>query len=157
MVALETPEARMAVISLSADMRLRPIRTPTSTPKGRAKGKRGRKGVEEQPSDHGRGRRGLDEQGREVVDGAQEENEDKEGAPEQRTGKDFLEDGPAEDAHNYLLLATSAGTGTNGAASPSFSARTSSMLSKSSDGQMMDDKAASERRSAMFRLEPLFT
>src|SRR6185312_1037575 len=37
-LALDMPDARIAVISLSVDIRLRPIRMPTSTPSGSAKG-----------------------------------------------------------------------------------------------------------------------
>src|SRR5205823_228811 len=36
--ALDTPAARIATISLSADILLRPIRMPTRTPRGKANG-----------------------------------------------------------------------------------------------------------------------
>ena len=64
---LETPAARMAVISPSLDMRPSPIRMPTSTPKGMVKGSTGGQDQREQLADRGRAGRAAHQQLEQLV------------------------------------------------------------------------------------------
>ena len=98
---LETPAARIAMISPSLAMRPRPIRMPTSTPNGMVSGQHGRERQREQRHDGlGPGVACAHQHLEQLVGLLQEDDERRQQRPEQRAGQDLPENVTAEQAEH---------------------------------------------------------
>ena len=154
-LALEIPAARMAVISLSLDMRLRPIKIPTSTPSGRANGS-------VDGSAYSRSLATTDAEAELFTSRADKRSMVRRNST--NTNSSVPNAAPINTSLKMALLriritayfcATNAGAATLGSLPGSFSDRARSRLSNSSEGQTTAEEVASLAVSKWLKLEPL--